>query len=243
MSKSTQPSRLLVLLAGCTICVAAQPPPSVEPQWMDITVERQTNDGKQGTAWKAIDPALVLNQGDLIRFKFRSNFDGYLYVTNRGSGGKVVLLFPREETGQANRVRVAQDYLIPATQSHFRIAGPAGYDSVFWLVSPVALANSAVLPETMPTPETLPKNAQPSQPAKLRPRCDPTQMRSRGLCLDNDAGPRNVQDPAQAPGAIATTPDLKPRELTIIQSKDKTRLSTGGSLGGPVVYEFRLAHK
>ena len=239
MSKLTQPGRLLILLAACMCCMglAAQPQPTVEPQWMDITVERQTSDGKQGTAWKAIDPALVLNQGDLIRFKFRSNFDGYLYVTNRGSGGKVVLLFPREETGQANRVKVAQDYLIPATQSHFRIAGPAGYDSVFWLVSPVALANTAVLPETLPS------NVQPSQPSKLRPRCDPTQMRSRGLCLDNDAGPRNVQDPAQAPGAIAATPDLKPRELTIIQSKDKTRLSTGGSLGGPVVYEFRLAHK
>ena len=39
-----------------------------------------------------------------MRFRFRTNFDGYLYVTNLGTSGKYEQLFPRQETGQDNRI-------------------------------------------------------------------------------------------------------------------------------------------
>ena len=205
-------------------------------QWMDVSVERLL-----GPNWRAIDPALVLNKDDLIRFRFRSNFDGYLYVINRGSSGKELLLFPLAETGTSNKIQAGRDYMIPsiATSANFRISGPAGYDSVYWLVSPVPLAN----PPTLPQSDAPPDNVKPSQPARLTPRCDPSQMQARGLCLDSDAGPRNVDDLSQAPNSITRTPELKARDITIIQRKDRTRLSAGTSLGGPLVYEFRLAHK
>ena len=39
---------------------------------MEIVLERLN-----GTDWHAVDPALVLAQGDRVRFKFRTNFDGF----------------------------------------------------------------------------------------------------------------------------------------------------------------------
>ena len=41
---------------------------------MEITLERL-----DGDAWRAVDPGLVLAQGDRVRFRYRTNFDGYLY--------------------------------------------------------------------------------------------------------------------------------------------------------------------
>ena len=229
----------LLLLSALASCWAAQAP--VKTQWMDIILERQ-----QASLWTAVEPGLVLNQGDIIRFRFRSNFDGYLYVTNRGSSGAEMLLFPREETGKANRIQAGRDYLIPATETHFRISGPSGYDSIYWLVSPVSLSVGPSLPkmpESNLPPANPPGNVQPEQPPTLTPRCDPARLRARGFCIDSEAGVRNVEDPSKAPAKIAQTPDLQPRDLTMIQSKNRTRISTGGALGGPAVYEFRLAHK
>jgi hypothetical protein len=56
---------------------------------MELMLERL-----DGTTWKTIDPALVLAQGDHVRFRFRTNFDGYLYVTNQSTSGKYEQLFP-----------------------------------------------------------------------------------------------------------------------------------------------------
>ena len=231
--------KTIFLLLLSAYCWAAESP--AKTQWMDIILERQ-----QASTWTAVDPGLVLNQGDVIRFRFRSNFDGYLYVTNRGSSGTEMLLFPREETGKANRIQAGKDYLIPATETHFRVSGPAGYDSIYWLVSPVSLSVGSSLPkmpESNQPPDNQPGNVQPERPATLTPRCDPSQLRARGFCIDSEAGVRNVEDPSKAPAKIAQTPDLQPRDLTMIQSKNRTRISTGGALGGPAVYEFRLAHK
>src|SRR5208283_2520891 len=82
---------------------------------MELMLERL-----DGAAWKTIDPALVLAQGDRVRFRFRTNFDGYLYVTNQSTSGKYEQLFPREETGQNNRITAGKDYQVPATSVAFR---------------------------------------------------------------------------------------------------------------------------
>ena len=89
---------------------------------MEIVLERLN-----GNDWRAVDPALVLAQGDRVRFKFRTNFDGFLYVMNQSTSGKYEQLFPRIETGQENSVTANQQYQVPATSTAFRIAGPAGY--------------------------------------------------------------------------------------------------------------------
>src|SRR5262249_13122066 len=41
---------------------------------MELMLERL-----DGNDWHTIDPALVLNQGDRVRFRFRTSFNGYLY--------------------------------------------------------------------------------------------------------------------------------------------------------------------
>src|ERR687894_306219 len=66
---------------------------------MEITLERL----EQG-AWKVIDPSLVLDKEDRIRFKFKANFSGFLYVTNQSTSATSSLLFPRVDTGADNRI-------------------------------------------------------------------------------------------------------------------------------------------
>jgi hypothetical protein len=196
---------------------------------MEIVLERH-----EGAAWRTIDPGLVLRQGDLVRFRFRSTFDGYLYVFNSGTSGTQSLLFPADATGRNNRVQTGKDYFVPATAgASFRVAGPAGHDIVYWLVSPLPLDGNPAAALDRPA----------ARPAgNLVPRCDQSILRARGLCVDSSAGPRNVRPDEALPGAISSVPNMTRRELVIVQDKDKARVSPAGKLTGPVVYELRLAH-
>ena len=116
----------VVWLAGA---LWAQTVPGADGHRMEIMLDRL-----DGASWRAIDPGLVLERSDRVRFRFRTNFDGYLYVLNQSTSGKYEQLFPRQETGQDNRVEAGKEYQVPATSSVFRIAGPAGHEIVYWLV-------------------------------------------------------------------------------------------------------------
>jgi len=204
--------------------LAAQP-----VQRMEVTLERQ-----EGTAWKTVDPGFVFASGDRVRFRFSANFDGYLYVMNYGSSGKHSLLFPREETGRDNRIAAGREYRIPATEAWFRIDGPPGHDVVYWLVSPLALAgaDAGVLP--------LPKD---KPPKTLLPRCDDSIFRARGLCIDSSAGLRAVAESEELPENLKGVPRARSRELIIMRKEATSQVSSPAPLTGPVLYEFRLAHK
>ena len=91
---------------------------------MEIMLER-----REGAAWRAVDPGLVFAQDDRVRFRFRTNFDGYLYVMNQSTSGKYEQLFPREETGRENRVAAGRNTWFPPPQTAFRITGPPGHES------------------------------------------------------------------------------------------------------------------
>jgi hypothetical protein len=200
-----------------------------QTQSVEIVLERH-----ESSAWKTIDPGLVLAQGDLVRFRFRTTFDGYLYVINSGTSGAQSLLFPADSTGRNNRVTAGKEYTVPSNGASFKVAGPAGHDIVYWLVSPVPLDGN---------PAAALKTSQPTHPAgKLIPRCDQSIFRARGLCIDSTAGPRNVPAEESLPSAISAVPNMTRRELVIVQDKNKARVSSSGQLTGPVVYEFRLAH-
>src|SRR5271154_4205752 len=71
-----------------------------------ITVERQVKGGVQVTS-----PQLVFHSGDLVRFRFKSSFDGYLYVMDQSTSGKYLLLFPAKDARDANRVESGKEYL------------------------------------------------------------------------------------------------------------------------------------
>ena len=193
---------------------------------MELSLERL-----DGSAWHAIDPALVLAQGDRVRFRFRTNFDGYLYVTNQSTSGKYDQLFPRNETGQDNHIVASREYQVPATSVAFKIAGPAGHEVVYWLVSPVRLNDVPTIPTGHKT-----------TPLTLTPRCDEGIMKARGDCVDSSAGPklvpRDLEIPFKAPTATAASKDL-----LFMRQQNTSVISSAEPLTGPVIYEFQLAHR
>lgn len=179
---------------------------------MEITLERYESGG-----WKIIDPALVLDKNDRIRFRFKANFSGFLYVSNQSTSANNTLLFPRADTGASNRVAANREYFVPATKGAFRVDGPPGYDVVAWTVSPVALG-----PIEPPPPPT-------ELPSSMTPRCDDTLFKARGACLDSSAGPQ--------------APKKEDKDIVIIREKDSSVISSTTPLKAPVVYEFHLAHR
>jgi len=198
---------------------------------MEIALERLDN-GK----WNGVDPGLVMARGDRVRFRFNTNFDGYLYVMNQSTSGKYEQLFPREETGQDNRVVAGRDYSVPSTSSVFRIAGPAGFEIVYWLITPARLTDA---PPGFPPPPA----ARKAPPTTLVPRCDSTVLRARGDCIDTSAGPKLVPRGEDLPPNLARAAGQNPDNLMVMREKDTAVISSPQPLTGPVIYEFRLAHK
>jgi len=198
---------------------------------MEITLERLS-----GSGWAAIDPGLVLAQGDRVRFRFRTNFDGYLYVTNLNSSGAYQQLFPTAETGKDNKIAANQEYQVPATETVFRVAGPAGYETVYWLVTPARVNEAA--PRIDPAaPRKVPA------PPKLIPRCDDSIWRARGECVDSAAGAKLIPRGVELPKELAQAAGQGRRDLVFSRQEEKSVVSSSEPLAGPVIYEFRLAHK
>ena len=184
-------------------------------QKIEVTVERQ-----EGDQWLAVEPARVFASGDRLRFRCTTSVPGFLYVMNHGTAGTWQLLFPQKETGTENRMEKGSSRMVPATQGAFTVTGPPGHDIVYWLVSPVPLANG------WPEP---PKSSVP--PASFRPRCDDTVFKSRGDCVDSTAGLKPAKTlPTQ----------IRPRELNVSDDQ-KGKATTAAA--APVIYELRLAHR
>ena len=198
---------------------------------MEITLERL-----DGTDWRSIDPALVLAKGDRVRFRFRTNFDGYLYVMNQSTSGLYEQLFPREETGQDNHITGNKEYQVPATSTAFKIAGPPGYETVYWLVTPARLTDA-------PPRLSAPPQPSPAKAPTLIPRCDDAVLRARGDCIDHSAGPKLVPRGADIPQNLASQAKSAQRDLLFLQQKDTAVIASSAPLTGPVIYQFRLAHK
>ncbi|MBI3680349.1 MAG: DUF4384 domain-containing protein [Acidobacteria bacterium] len=203
------------------------------PHRMELTLERLDDSG-----WRVVDPGTVFNKSDRVRFRFRTNFDGYLYVMNQGTGGTYTQLFPREDTGAMNKIEAAAESLVPATDGAFRIDGPPGQDIVYWLILPAELAADR---KYVPLPPAPPPSAKAM--ASLKPRCDDTILRARGECVDSSAGPKPVADSQKLPENIKQMAGDGSGELVFMKKQNKSVVSSPVPLGGPVVYEFRLAHK
>jgi hypothetical protein len=200
------------------------------PHRLELTLER-----REGNTWKSVDPGLVLDTNDRIRFRLSPNFDGFLYVMIQSTSGKYETLFPRQDTGELNRIEAGKDYIVPATQGWFRIAGPPGQDVLYWMVTPVSLGTAY---RPLPPP---PKSG--PMPPSMTPRCDDTLFRSRGDCIDASAGPRSVSPSESLPENLSKARGATSRELVIIRQKNVSVVASPATLTGPVIYEFRLAHK
>jgi hypothetical protein len=152
-------------------------------------------------------------------------------VMNRGTGGTFALLFPRADIGMDNRVLNGKEYVLPATEGGwFGITGPAGHDVVYWLVSPTKLSDTPVLPPPAAALEP------------MTPRCNDAIFKARGDCVDPSAGPKAVAPGEALPGNLADVP-TKARDLYFMQREKATVVGSPTPLNGPVIYEFRVAHK
>jgi hypothetical protein len=225
-----------LLVASTILPLAAQPASQQGPYRMEIMLER-----REAGAWHAVDPGLVLEQNDRVRFRFHTNFDGYLYVMNQSTSGTYAMLFPGEETGRENRITAGKDYLVPATQTLFRIAGPPGHEIVYWMVTPAELRTEEEQQKYVPLPPPPPKENQ--APANMTPRCDDTLFRARGDCIDSSAGPKNVTSRELLPDNLAQVPSGGSSGLMFLRKQNTAVVSSPVPLKGPVIYEFHLAHK
>lgn len=172
--------------------------------------------------WKPVDEAHVFESGDRVRFVARTNFDGYLYVTNHGTSGAYRSLFPSEEAGRDNRVEAGQEYVVPQTEGAFRVEEPPGHEIVYWTMTPARVGEPDPLPPARPS-ET-------AEPARMDPRCDETILRARGECIDHSAGMQQDQK-------------TRSRGLVFLKNEEASVVAASPDLSGPVTFEFRLAHR
>lgn len=208
------------------------------PRRIVIQVEVRSNG-----EWKTVDPATIFESGAQVRFRAKTNFPGFLYVMNQGTSGAYALLFPREDTGSQNKVEPGREYVVPATSGAFRITGPPGQDIIYWMVTPLDIApqsGGGSRPGYVPLPPAPPPG---TKMHTLLPRCDDAVLRARGDCVDSSAGLRKVEDPSALPPNLKDVPNLRSRELVFIRQQNAAVVSSPAAGDGPVVYEFRLAHK
>jgi len=201
---------------------------------MEITVERQVKENVEVTS-----PQHVFHSGDLVRFRFKPSFDGYLYVMDQSTSGKYLLLYPAKDARDANRVESGKEYLIPASKGEwFRVDDPPGYETVYFVISPVELKEGAAAPQ--PPPAEPPP---PGAPAELLPRCDDSAFRARGECIDVMAGARAVGKDDAVPAQLPPISGAGSRDITVINKSTTSVVAPSNGEDGPLIYEFRLAHK
>ena len=204
---------------------------------IEIVLEQQA-----GSEWIAVDPGLVLPAESFIRFRVRLNFKGYLYAVNLGSNGQYALLFPRAEAGLDNRVEAERDYLIPALEGGYRITGPPGFETVYWLISPTELRAGASPPSLSLPPPSPPPARTPA--GKLIPRCNDELFRARGEGVDVSAGTRTLEQKELLPGGLTAAQEAaSSRELQFSRRKETSVVSSSPTADAPVLFEFRIAHR
>ncbi len=205
---------------------AATPGPSSAAMVVDITLERK-KDGKV----EAMAASHVFATGDIIRLKLVSHYDGFLYVMDQGSSGRFTTVFPSMQTGSDNRVQRSKQYLVPAVEDGwFEVNGPAGFDVLYFLLSPTAL-----------TPPVLSSFAAPGPVSSLKPRCNDEIFRARGDCTDDTAGPAAVAPGQPLPGPLVPLAGSASRDITFTNKSNGT-VGVAGEGAAPMLYTFRLAH-
>jgi hypothetical protein len=195
---------------------------------VEITLERRRPDGSA----EAMAAGHVFAAGDYIRLKLTSHSMGYLYVLDQGSSGHSSTVFPAADTGMDNRVMPDKVYLLPAAgEGWFEVSGPAGFDVLYFLLSPTPFSTPTAASFAMPGPVS-----------SMRPRCNDQIFKARGECMDDSAGPAAVPANAVLPEPLQPVAGQASRDIVF---KKETGQTTGvsGASGAPMIYTFRLAHQ
>jgi len=200
---------------------------SKDKEALEISLEQQF-----GSQAQPMSPKHVFDSGDTIRIRVTSDYDGYLYVMDQGTSGHFATVFPSATAGSDNQVRRGQSYLIPSTtDGWFQISGPAGFDVLYFLLSPEPIA-----------PPSAASFAAPGPVNSLKPRCNDAAFRARGDCVDITAGPAPVPRDAPLPAPLIPLAGAASRDITVVHKKDGVTVAAEGNKTAPVIYTFRLAH-
>jgi hypothetical protein len=218
----------LLLFSGSGGGQAKAPVAETKPAAMllEITLERK-RDGKIET----MAAGHVFDTGDQVRLRLKSHYDGFLYVMDQGTSGQFATVFPAADAGTNNRLEAEKEYFVPAgNDDWFEVSGPAGFDTLYFMLSPVELARPAITSFTAPGPLS-----------SLRPRCNDKIFRARGECMDDSAGPAAVPAGQALPAPLAPMAGSASRDI-VFSKKSGGAVGVSGGTSAPVLYTYRLAH-
>ena len=167
------------------------------------------------------DPSSTFRNSDCLALSIQSNYDGYLYVFDRGSSGKWDVLLPSAELAdESNLVKARTDTRAPG-QACFSLDNPPGVEHLFVVVarSPQDIdeLNKAVkasrTSDTSAGTETQRSPSIETQMARLE-----EGMRSRDIRITR-SGNAAAGAPAHAVYVVDTTQSPSDRIVTEIQIK------------------------
>ncbi len=226
MARLRQLLHFLVLLPLPACCQQVRQPSTNN---LTIRLEQLRND-------KVIPvrPEHVFAKDDVLRFRLSPTSDGYIYVVNHAASGEYSVLFPSASATANNVVHGGTEFYVPTLEDGwFQVGGQPGFDTVYFLLSPVKLAVSTEMAKPK-APEKLPDN--------LLPRCNDSIFQSRGECVDDSAGPSVLPRGAALPPQISTAAPNASRDLVLVNEPDGQVKVTKPN-DGPAVYIFRIAHQ
>ncbi len=217
------PAAVTLITAALTFAATAYATDPVTHN-VEVVLEKSA-----GSSWEPADPRTVFKPKDEIRFRFQSTFDGYLYVLNKTASGQYLWLFPSAQSGSDNRISAAKPITIPSTEGAFVIPDNPGFDTVYWILSPTEMRDLSMSPLA------------PGEKSTLMPRCNDSELRARGNCLDDTAGPRSFKPQPTLPKPITST--LRARELKLERKPEAAHIKFAGMSGKALIYEFWIAHR
>ena len=187
----------------------------------------------------AMYPGHVFQPGDVVRFRVSARgMEGYLYVIDQGSSGAYTTLFPAQGTRADTFLRVDQDVFVPSVEDGwFEVGGPAGFDVLYFVVSPKPIDIAAGSGESEKPGAAAPL------PESMKPRCDDTIFRARGECVDSTAGPAPLARDVPLPPQIMAAAKNAARDLVLEENDEDHSVKATAPLDKPAVYVFRLAHQ
>jgi len=186
----------------------------------------------------AMFPGHVFQAGDVVRFRVTARgMEGYLYVIDQGTSGAYTTLFPAEASHADTFLHVDQEVFVPSVEDGwFEVGGPAGFDVLYFVVSPKPIDIAPGSGESgKPVPEV-------PLPDSLKPRCDDAIFRARGECVDSTAGPAPLARDVPLPPQISTAAKNATRDLVLEEDNEDHSVKATAPLDKPAVYVFRLAH-
>jgi hypothetical protein len=225
----------LLIFTLAVPALRAQNPGS--PGLLSIRLEQ-----RKGNTVQAVPQNTVFRNGDILRFRLASRLDGYLYVVDKGTTGSTAVLFPGTSANNNNQIEMNHSYLVPADgDGWFEVSGPAGFDTLYFLVSASAIALPA---EPHPeSPDSAHPQSTPPPPPGLLPRCDDAIFKARGECLDGSAGVAPLPPDAAVPRELAPLARTASRDIVLANDGDDTAIQSAPTAKLPLIYTFRLAHR